>query len=84
LLLLTRRSGHSFYHNFFSAHGAPELTSEIFCPADEALFEKATGFSLSKLKEKGVFAVQGTLAGGHPACRFVINKGKASGGSTVC
>ena len=63
-----------FYHDFFTAHGAPELTREIFCRADEALFEKSTGFDLDVLKKKGVFQVQSTIADGHPTCRFVIKK----------
>ena len=69
----------SFYHDFFSGHSAPQLT-EIFCRADEAIFEKSTGYDLSELKDKGIFEVKGTLAAGHPACKFVIRKQQRRGG----
>jgi len=70
----------SFYHDFFSKHAASELTREIFCRADEVLFEKSTGFDLQKLKDKGVFQVDGTLASEGNTCRFIINKGRGGGG----
>ena len=76
---LTLTARRSFYHDFFVGHSAPELT-EIFCRADEVIFEKSTGFDLSALKDKGIFEVQGTLAAGHPACRFVIRKQPTGGG----
>ena len=65
-----------FYHNFFSAHAAPELTREIFCRADEALFEKSTGLDLQTMNHRGSFRLESTLAEseGKKACRFVINK----------
>jgi hypothetical protein len=54
--------------------------TEIFCRADEAIFEKSTGYDLSELKDKGIFEVKGTLAAGHPACKFVIRKQQRRGG----
>jgi hypothetical protein len=65
-----------FYNEFFSAHAAPEITREIFCRADEALFEKSTGLDLEAMKQSGVFRLESTLAASHgkAPCRFVIKK----------
>jgi len=64
-----------FYHSFLSRHGAPELTGAIFCKAEEALFEKASGMTGGELRSGAVtFELSSSLARGHAACSFEVKR----------